>query len=162
MRKIRLLVLSLLLMVVSVSTAVAANNHYKAHGNADQEVQTPAVVSNAQSQAIFRLSDDGTELHYKLIVSNLDRIRFAHIHLAPAGQNGPVVVFLFDKPVDVIPTTGVVHGILAEGVITAADLRGPLAGKPLSDLVAALEAGNAYTNIHTDAYPGGEVRGQVK
>lgn len=162
MRLARLFILSLLTLLVTVGAAVAANNNFTAHGTGDQEVQTPAVDTEAQSQAIFKLSDDGAALHYKLIVSNLDRIRFAHIHLAPAGQNGPVVAFLFDKPVDEIPTTGTVHGILAEGTITAADLRGPLAGKPLSDLVAALESGNAYTNIHTDAYPAGEVRGQIK
>ena len=67
---------------------------------------------------------------------------------------------------------GVHHGILAQGTFTAADLRGALAGHPLSDLVAAIVAGNAYMNIHTDDgvagntaragdFPAGEVRGQL-
>ncbi len=67
---------------------------------------------------------------------------------------------------------GRMDGVLAEGTITAANLVGPLAGHPLSDLVAAIQAGNAYVNIHTNDgvapantgpgdFPGGEIRGQL-
>jgi hypothetical protein len=62
--------------------------------------------------------------------------------------------------------------LLAKGTFTAADLRGPLAGHPLSDLIAAIVAGNTYVNVHTDDgvappntgpgdFPGGEIRGQL-
>jgi CHRD domain len=47
-----------------------------------------------------------------------------------------------------------------EGELTAAHLRGPLAGQPLSALVALLAAGQTYTNVHTTRHPGGEVRSQ--
>ena len=61
---------------------------------------------------------------------------------------------------------------MIEGTITAADLRGALAGQPLSALVAAIQAGLAYGNVHTDDgvapgntgpgdFPGGEIRGQL-
>ena len=128
-----------------------------AHGSADQEV--PAVVSKAQSQATFKLSGDGERLSYKLNTSRIDGVRFAHIHLGKRGANGPVVAFLLPPQ---SPSTGVVSGRLASGSITAADLIGPLKGKPLSDLVEVMDAGAAYTNIHTDAFPNGEVRGQTK
>jgi hypothetical protein len=56
---------------------------------------------------------------------------------------------------------GTTNGILAEGVIKEVNLVNALAGKPLSDLVDAMSAGNAYVNVHTTAYPGGEIRGQI-
>jgi hypothetical protein len=137
--------------------------NYNAHLTGDQEVpatpSTPPVVTNATGQVNLKLSADGSELYYKLIVANIESVRFAHLHLAPAGSNGQVVVDLF-MPMPLIPVISP-QGVLAEGVITAASLKGPLAGKTLADLVAAIEAGNVYANVHSVKYPGGELRGQV-
>lgn len=116
------------------------------------------------------MNEDGTELHFKLIVANITNVVQAHIHLGPVGVNGGVVVFLYGP---VAPDGGRVDGVLSEGHITAADLIGALAGEPLSALIAEIVAGNAYVNVHTDDgvappnsgpgdFPGGEVRGQIK
>jgi hypothetical protein len=51
--------------------------------------------------------------------------------------------------------------VLAEGVITAAELVGPLAGGELQDLLARMRAGDTYVNAHTTQYPPGEIRGQI-
>ena len=45
----------------------------------------PANESLAQGQAILKLSSDGTELEYRLIVANLENPVAAHIHLARPG-----------------------------------------------------------------------------
>lgn len=79
------------------------------------------------------------------------------LRLAPAGQNGPVVAFLFGGP----PIEEQFNGILAEDTITEADLVGPLEGQPFGALLDAIEAGNTYVNVHTTANPGGEIRGQI-
>jgi hypothetical protein len=47
-------------------------------------------------------------------------------------------------------------------VITNANLVGALAGQTLADLIAHFNNGNAYVNVHTTLYPGGEIRGQIK
>jgi len=63
--------------------------------------------------------------------------------------------------------------VISQGTITAANLIGDLAGHPLSDLIAEMNAGNAYVNAHTNDgvdgintgpgdFPGGEVRGQIR
>lgn len=170
MKKFRpaILVFIALLFAFSATGAVsAANSNFVAHLSGDYEV--PANASLANGQAIFKLSKDGTELHYKLIVANIDNVVASHIHVGPASVNGPVVAFLYG------PATaggGRFDGVLAEGTITAANLTGPLAGQPLSALLAELEAGNAYVNVHTNDgvaptntgpgdFPGGEVRGQI-
>jgi hypothetical protein len=133
--------------------------NFRAHLTGDQEV--PANESIAQGQAIFQLSKDGTELSYKLIVANLENLSASHIHLAPAGSNGGVVAFLYPSAPPSVLIPGTTNGVLAEGVITAANLRGALLNKPLSALIDAMSAGNAYVNAHTTAYPGGEIRGQI-
>ncbi len=162
---------SVLLMgatVLALATPVGAGDrNFVAHLNARQEV--PENQSLAQGQAIFQLSADGTQLDYKLIAANIDNVVFAHIHLAPAGVNGPVVAFLFGP---VAAGGGRSAGVLAQGTVTAADLIGPLAGQPLTALVDAILADNTYVNVHTDDgvapggtgpgdLPAGEIRGQI-
>jgi hypothetical protein len=149
------------------SPASAGDRNFVAHLSGRDEV--PSNGSLAQGQAIFHLSADGTQLDYTLIAANIDNVVFAHIHLAPAGVNGPVVAFLFGPAA---PGGGRFSGVLARGTITEDDLIGPLAGQDLAALVEAMLAGNTYVNVHTDDgvapagtgpgdLPAGEVRGQI-
>jgi hypothetical protein len=133
--------------------------NFVTHATGSQEV--PANDSRAQGQAVFQLSADGTELSYRLIVANIQNVTQAHIHLAPAGANGPVVVWLYPAapPAQLIP--GRFQGVLGEGVITAANFVGQLAGADMAALIGHLLAGNAYVNVHTTQFPPGEVRGQI-
>jgi hypothetical protein len=133
--------------------------NFRAHLSGDQEV--PANESSAQGQATFQLSKDGTELSYKLIVANLEDLHMAHIHRAAAGVNGGVVVWLYPAGPPPVMIPGTTNGILAEGTIKAANLRGSLAGQPLSALINEMSAGNTYVNVHTMLFPGGEIRGQI-
>lgn len=167
MRKVLGVGAALLLLLLAVAGLAAAgeNRNYSVHLNGGTEV--PANASQAAGQAIFHLSRDGTSLDYKLIVANLDNPVAAHIHVGPAGVNGPVVAFLFGPAP---PGGGTANGVIAEGTITSANLVGPLAGQPFSALVDALNSGNAYVNVHTNDgvppagtgpgdLPGGEIRG---
>ena len=66
----------------------------------------------------------------------------AHIHLASAGKNGPVVV-----------------PFIKSGENTFA----PAANAKLTDTqYESFKAGDLYVNVHSAAFPGGEVRGQLK
>jgi hypothetical protein len=154
--------------------AVGGNSGFNigTHLTGDEEV--PVRATQAQGQAIFRVSDDEQSIRYKLIVANIENVFQAHIHLAPAGSNGQIVVWLYPSTA---PTAGPlgggrIEGVIAEGTITAANLRGPMAGQPLSVLLAAIRSGGTYVNAHTDDgvaptntgpgdFPGGEVRGQL-
>ncbi len=154
-------VLVVVLAIVGSSAVVfAGGGNFVAHLSGGEEV--PPRDTLAQGQAIFNLRADGSELQYRLVVANIENVSMSHIHLAPAGVNGPVVAWLYphQPPAQLIP--GRFDGVLAEGVITSSDLVGPLAGMGLEDLVAAIESGNAYVNVHTSQYPGGEVRGQIR
>lgn len=143
------------------------NANWSDHLTGAEEV--PVRETPAQGQAIFHLADDGQSIDFKLIATNIDNVRQAHIHIGPAGINGPVVVFLYGL---VAPGGGRETGLLSRGTFTAADFVGPLAGQPFSALVDAMRAGNAYVNVHTDNgvappnegpgdFPGGEIRAQI-
>lgn len=66
----------------------------------------------------------------------------AHIHLAPRGANGPVIVPLTRSGDD----TWLV----------------PAGAKLTDEQYQAFKAGNLYVNVHSAQYPGGEVRAQIR
>jgi hypothetical protein len=118
--------------------------------------EIPAI--NSPGSGAARITQvDGNTLKFEVRVANTTDIVFAHLHNAPAGVNGGVVVTL-------IPTqspAGLSNGLIAEGMIDASKLSGALAGKSISDLITELEAGRIYVNVHTSANRSGELRGQV-
>lgn len=156
-----MLVAGLLFMTMPAGWAgVGSDRNFVAHLSGGEEV--PPADTKATGQAKFQLSRDGTELSFRLNVANIENITQAHIHLAPAGQNGGVVAWLYPDapPAQLIP--GRTQGTLAKGTITAGDLVGSLAGEGLDALVDAMRAGDTYVNVHTAQFPGGEIRGQIR
>lgn len=144
---------------VPVVMSRGESHNFVAAQSGDEEV--PANATKSRGHARFWLSEDGTELTYRLIVANIENVTQAHIHLAAEGVNGPVVVFLYGLNPAGITT----NGILAEGTITQANLIARPAigfGGTMAELVARMRSGGAYVNTHTIAIPGGQVRGQVK
>jgi hypothetical protein len=161
MRKLALLIIVLLLAIGTFATVSADSKRtFVAPLSGAEEV--PPVDTNARGLAQFHLSKDGTELSYRLIVANIEDVTQAHIHLAPAGQNGGVVAWLYPDGPPAQPIPGRTDGILATGVITGNDLVGAFVDEPLDTLIDAFVAGNTYVNVHTENYPPGEIRGQIR
>jgi len=155
MGKVKLLLLVVLAAVLAASTGFAAEKSFKAKLTPKQEV--PSHKTKATGKAEFKLSVDGKTLSYKLHVKNIMNASAAHIHKGKKGENGPPLVGLFSGE-----RKGAFSGMLSEGTITEKDLLGDLQGKSLNDLIILIKAGEAYVNVHTDAYPDGEIRGQIK
>ena len=130
----------------------SAGDNFAAPMSGDAEV--PSVDTQATGVATFKLGEEG--LAFKVNVANIDNVIAAHIHCGAVGVNAPVGVTLFRGG----PET--VNGTLAEGVITAPDPGNACGWTDLAAVVAALESGATYVNVHTTAHPGGEIRGQVK
>jgi hypothetical protein len=119
--------------------------------------------SRAQGQANFKVSDDGSEIRFKLMVANIENVTQSHIHCCAGTEgNAGIVVWLYPAapPAQLIP--GRSQGVLAEGVITRSSLVGILAGEPLSVLLDRIQSGLAYVNVHTTQFPPGEIRGQMQ
>lgn len=93
--------------------------NFRAHLNGDQVVPLLPVQTLAQGQVTFQLSPDGTELSYQVIVSNIENVTGAHIHLGAVGGRGARVALLMTP---VPPNGGRFSGVLTRGTLTAADL----------------------------------------
>jgi hypothetical protein len=156
MSKVKLLLFVILGTFLTVSVGFAAEKSFHAKLTGHDEV--PSVETKAKGEVTFKLSSDGKELSYKLHVKNIDNPNAAHIHLGLKGKSGPPLANLFTGP----KKEGKFSGVLSEGTIGAEDLKGDLMGKSLYDLVQLIKSGKIYVNVHTDANPDGEIRGQVK
>lgn len=133
--------------------------NFRTHLTGENEV--PSVETDATGQAIFKLRNNGKELHYKLIVANIENVLMAHIHVGGPDENGGVLAWLYPASPPPQLISGKTNGVLHEGVITSDDLTGSLDGKDLSDLLELMKEGQTYVNVHTEQHPAGEIRGQI-
>ena len=117
--------------------------------------EVPPNDSPSTGFAWVKITDD--KIGYEVNVTDMDKVNAAHIHLAEAGKNGPVVLTLFKGG-----PTEQVNGTVGEANVTASNLEGPMKGKNVTDLVTAIKNGTTYVNVHTTDFPDGEIRGQLK
>ena len=116
----------------------------------------PVNNTSAIGVAEFKLGQDN--IMYIVNVTDIENVTAAHIHSGQVGENGPIVITLFEEDT---PTAAMTTGVLSEGNITATNLEGPMAGQLLSNLTSAMQNEQTYVNIHTQQNPNGEIRGQI-
>lgn len=119
--------------------------------------EVPPVQSSASGFAELEVEEGSDNMEYGIIAINIDKVTKAHIHQGSSSEAGPVVATLFNASTPTGPTSGE----LTDGFITSANLEGPLQGKQLSDLIALMQNGQAYINVHTEQNPDGEIRGTI-
>ena len=127
--------------------------------------QVPAAAATDTTGSIRLQFDKGlSRADFALRVKDGIGVTQAHIHCGRAGANGPAIVFLFGF----VPGGVNVDGKLARGRLTNDDFLGSdcasVVGVPVNNIASlalAARAGLLYVNVHTVAYPAGEVRGQL-
>jgi hypothetical protein len=174
-RELRLFIATTVVVLAAAGIAFAAvSMHFNSPMEGAQEAPVPR-DTQARGNAIYKLSDDGTRIEYKLSVANIENVFMAHIHMAPTGVSGPIVVWLYPGTTPGVTAPlggGRIDGVIVQGSFGASDFTGPLAGHPLSDLLDLMRSGGVYTNVHTNDgdlvvnegpgdFPGGEIRGQI-
>ena len=101
--------------------------------------EVPPVTTAAKATAHIVVTADGAVSG--MVMTEGVQGTMAHIHAAPAGKNGPVI----------IPLTA---GPGGEWLVPA--------GAHLdADQLKAYHAGGLYVNVHSTAHPGGEIRAQL-
>jgi hypothetical protein len=164
------------------------NNDYSsayAQGNTEftATLSGKDVVPSVKTSATGVTSFDATQnsLNYQINVLNAGTITKVQIHSGAIGENGDVLVTLFEskgnnanllgkfpnlpsispKVSDISTNTQRSSSFSASGNVQASDLTGQLSGKTINDLVSTMQTGNTYVNVHTEEHPEGELRGQI-
>jgi CHRD domain-containing protein len=151
----------------------ADDDHDGGHGKREEftarllgDNEVPPVDTETFGKVEIVFNKDETKAEYHLTVRKGVRATQSHIHCAPAGVNGPVVVFLAGFHAKGWDVDG---SWIENATVTDDNVMPPAAGSTcptpinnLRDLAQAIRDGNAYVNVHTVANPGGEIRGQLK
>jgi hypothetical protein len=130
-----------------------------------QEVTTPPGGVTTDRTAIGTADFDPgfTRVRVHVRVSDPSNIVAAHFHCGKPGENGPIVFGLF-SPGPLALEGNSVRGTLTNAEANAAANCVPLVGRPVNNIAAlalAMREGLVYLNIHTSAFPAGEIRGQL-
>jgi hypothetical protein len=154
------LTLLILLAALMLPTAAYGGDvEFKARLRGSEEVPTP-VVTSTTGTAKFHVNHARTEIEFRLRIEDavgILAVAGAHIHCAPAGQNGPVAVFLAGAA----PPGGFAGDVEVEATLTQANIIPTACGATIAELVQSMIDGDTYVNVHSAANPGGEVRGQI-
>jgi hypothetical protein len=129
-------------MLVAVNAATAANGGVRLTTTllGANEVPGPG-DPDGSGTAVLRLNVGQGEICYTLTVSGIAPATLAHIHVAPVGVAGPVVVPL------VPPTSGTSSACATvDRELIKAIIQNPEA---------------YYVNVHNAEYPAGALRGQL-
>ena len=139
----------------AASTAPAKNGRGTMcvmHARLTAKSETTGSTSTARGYTLIKVRNDGT-ITFKTTINNRNTETFVagHIHQAPAGKAGDIVVPLF-----VIPPSAATSArhIKQSGTAT------PNTGTTGANLCQS--PGAYYVNYHTTAFQGGAIRGQLR
>ncbi len=135
--------------------------------------EVPAVSSTASGSFKAKIDDKADKIDYTETYSGLEGdVTQSHIHFGQPRVSGGIMVWLCQTagtpaPAAVAATTPQCPGKggTVSGTLTPASIVGP-AGQGIvsgewNELLGAIRSGNAYANVHSTKFPGGEIRAQV-
>jgi hypothetical protein len=167
---IRLALATVVASVVAASSGVEANgfgggfhnNSFRARLSGAQE--TPAIATLATGEFRATVNAAGDTLSYEFTFSELEggAATAAHVHLGQPGVAGGVLFFLCgggSKPA--CPASGTITGTVVASDITGLAAQGIMPGE-FADVIRLMRSGLTYANVHSTAFPSGEIRGQVR
>jgi len=161
--------ITMALLVALAAPTVARAEHIQATLIGYEEV--PAVSTVASGEFRGMISRNDSSIDYELTYSGLQApVTQAHIHVAQLSVTGSIVIWLCGTAsnpgpagTQTCPQSGTITGtITAANVVAGATASQQLTAGDLDAVIAAMRAGTAYANVHTNLSPGGEIRGQIR
>lgn len=147
--------------------AAVAGGTFTANGRSFQEV--PAISSSGMVEFTGTIDEANTTLNYTLNYSGFrGTVSQAHLHFGQMGVNGGIVIFLCTNlnngPVgtQTCPTSGTITGSATMANVGAGAMSQGIPAGAFNRLTQAIRQGVVYVNVHSDLFPGGEVRGQLR
>jgi CHRD domain len=117
--------------------------------------EVPAVNSTAFGSAFVAFDPVTSNIAWEVNTEGIANATMSHIHRGAAGVNGPVIINFATTPAQ-IPA-----GRSSGAAPVTAVQSGNLQPADLTNLANAASANAYYVNVHSSAFPGGEVRGQL-
>jgi hypothetical protein len=127
--------------------------------------EDPSVSTTGHGTFTAKIDDETQVIEFELTYAELEggNTLFAHIHVGGHDHNGGVSAFFCGGSTKPTPCPNV--GGTVTGTIVPADVIGPngqgIEPGAWAELVRAIRAGHTYANVHTQRWPGGEIRGQI-
>jgi CHRD domain len=121
--------------------------------------EIPEIDTYDAGLATFQSQDanNNNDLKFSIKIAGMEKIKKACLHIGKPHENGEVVAELYQSETPL----GEVVGDLCHGKLNSYDLRGPLQGKNINDLLNKMQKEEAYVNILTEDSPNGKIRGQI-
>jgi CHRD domain-containing protein len=161
MRKLPSIIAGAGLLLAVAAPVVIGNTDRAFRASMNGYLETPSVSTTARGQ--FRATINARSITYRLQYRDLSTPPlFAHIHLGRPDVMGGVSVFLCgggSKPA--CPASGTVTGTIVPADVIGPSGQGIAAGE-FAELVRAIRNGATYANLHTEMFPGGEIRGNIR
>lgn len=135
--------------------------------------ETGAILSQGEATLKLTLDKTAQTLTYTLTYSFPagSAVQMSHIHFGKEHVAGNIIVYFCTNstpppaPAAVPPPcptpSGTVTGTITAPDVTAKAALQNITAGDFAALVSALTSDTAYANIHTTAYPAGEIRGQI-
>jgi CHRD domain-containing protein len=131
--------------------------------------EVPPISTVAKGTFKATINQAGTELQYEEEYSGLEApVTQSHIHFGQKSVAGGIMIWLCGTAAlpgpagtPTCPDSGRVSR-----TVTAADVVGPsgqgVSAGEFAEALRAIRAGQAYANVHSTKFPGGEIRGQIR
>lgn len=121
----------------------------------------PATASTTTGSITFSSVPGDSILTYSLSVSNMTGVTQAQLHSGAAGANGPILAWLLPVNGNAAQAPSVaLDGVISLGDIAPAWIR-TNPRLTMDSVKALMIAGRAYVDVHSSAFPNGELRGQI-